>query len=412
MLRASPSDSEACKPPLLICRHVASRSQPDLDICSLSVVLLYANMATPDPARMAETIAAAFMKVAHERALEKKISSLQETIATLQDRHQEETKAIRETIAALESRHNQEIQVLGRVVNCLEGQKDGHNEHDEELDSLQETVKSLQGLAKKAESDNARLQDEIAELRAQLDRTEYSTVNEISRPHEPRQQLQQPPQRQPQHDQSSENTYEETLLPQHENEESVQFLSISGHGRSFLQQQNMSLEQPHPRGVKRAHVGDAAEPPPARRVAPAQAQEANDSREPRRFMTSKSNSTRAHDDEAPHREEKRQVRVEDRTAARQREFVDYFKSMREQYKADNYGTNQRAFVCRFIDGIQDPVLSRWFQESLRARFPEKVHDEKRSTRKAGGRIVAPTRDLNWKDIETVLKYTPWPSMTD
>lgn len=352
------------------------------------------------------------MKVAHERALEKKISSLQETIATLQDRHQEETKAIRETIAALESRHNQEIQVLGRVVNCLEGQKDGHNEHDEELDSLQETVKSLQGLAKKTESDNARLQDEIAELRAQFDRTEYSTVNEISRPREPRQQLQQPPQRQPQHDQSSENTYEETLLPQHENEENTQFLPASGHGRSFLQQQNMSLEQPHPRGVKRAHVGDAAEPPPPRRVAPPQAQEAKDTREPRRFMMSTSNRARAHNDGAPHREEKRQVRVENDAAARQREFVDYFKSMREQYKADNYGTNQRAFVCRFIDGIQDPVLSRWFQESLRAWFPEKVHDEKRSTRKAGGRIVAPTRDLNWKDIETVLKYTPWPSMTD
>lgn len=347
------------------------------------------------------------MQLAHERALDKKFNSLQETIATLQDRHQEETKAIRETIASLESRHNQEIQVLGRVVNCLEGQKDGHEEHDEELDSLQETVKSLHGLAKKTEADNSRLQDEIAELRAQLGRSENSSMNEKSRrPHEPRQQLQKPPQRQPQHDQSSEDTYEETLLPQHGNEESVQVLPTSGHGRSLLHQQNMSLEQPQPRGVKRAHVGDAA--------APAQAEEANDGRQPRRFMMSKSNHTRAHDDddEAPHREEKRHLRVKNDAAARQKEFVDYFKSMREQYKADNYGTNQRAFVCRFIDGIQDPVLSRWFQESLRARFPEKVHDEKRSTRKAGGRIVAPTRDLNWKDIETVLKYTPWPSMTD
>lgn len=361
---------------------------------------------------MAETIAAAFMQLTQERALEKKISSLQETIAVLRDRQQADSKALGETIITLENRHNQEIQDLREAINYLQGQQDGHNKCDGEIDSLKETVKSLHSLAKQTESDNSRLHDEIAELRAQLGSRHQGEKSR--RPQESRQKLQEPPQHLPRYDQSSEDTYEETPLHQHENEEEdVQFPPASAHGRSFPRQQDMSLEQPHPRGVKRAHVGDAAEPPPPpRRVAPAQAQEADDNRQPRRFTMSTSSRARAHDDEATRHEEKRQACAENDAAARQREFVDYFKSMREQYKADNYGTNQRAFVCRFIDGIQDPVLSRWFQESLRARFPEKVHDEKRSTCKAGGRIVIPTRDLNWKDIETVLKYTPWPSMTD
>lgn len=352
------------------------------------------------------------MKLTQERALEKKISSLQETIATLRDRQQADSKALGETIITLENRHNQEVQDLREAINYLQGQQDGRNKHGGEIDSLKETVKSLHILAKQTESDNSRLHDEVAELHAQLGSRHQGEKSR--RPQESRQKLQQPPQHLPRYDQSSEDTYEETLLHQHENEEEdVQFPPASAHGRSFPRQQDMSLEQPHPRGVKRAHVGDAAEPPPPRRVAPAQAQEADDNRQPRRFTMSTSSRARAHhDDEAPRREEKTQARAESDTAARQRDFVDYFKSMREQYRADNYGTNQRAFVCRFIDGIQDPVLSRWFQESLRARFPEKVHDEKRSTRKVGGRIVTPTRDLNWKDIETVLKYTPWPSMTD
>lgn len=158
---------------------------------------------------------------------------------------------------------------------------------------------------------------------------------------------------------------------------------------------------------------DADEPP--RRAIPAQ--EANDNREsrqPRRPTMSKDRSdhTRAHDDEVTRREEKRQLQAEDRAAARKKEFVDYFKSFRDERKAENHGRDQRAFICRFIDGIKDPVLSRWFQEALKGRFPEKTHDEKRSARKAGGRIVGPTRDLTWKDIETVLKHTLWPSMTD
>lgn len=351
------------------------------------------------------------MRHTQERALDKKISALQETNASLRDRQQADTKAWGETINTLENRYNQEIQSLREAIDCLQGQQDRHKKHDEEIDSLKETVKSLHCLATQTESDNSRLHDEIAELRAQLDSRHQGEKSR--RPHESRQKLQEPWQRLPRYDESSEDTYEETLLHQHENEEEedVQFPPASAHGRILPQ----SLEQPHPRGVKRAHVGDAAEPPPSPpgRVAPAQAEDANDSPQPRRFTMSMGSRARAHHgDEVARREEERQARAENDAAARQREFVDYFKSMRGQYKADSYGTNQRAFVCRFINGIQDPVLSRWFQESLRAKFPDKVHDEKRSTRKAGGRIVTPTRDLNWEDIENVLKYTLWPSMTD
>lgn len=122
--------------------------------------------------------------------------------------------------------------------------------------------------------------------------------------------------------------------------------------------------------------------------------------------------TRAHDDEGARREEKRQSQAEARAAAHKQELIDYVKSIRDEYTPENYGRDQRAFICRFIDGIKDPVLSRWVQEALKARFPEKIHDEKRSARKAGGRIVGPTRELTWKDVETVLKYTPWPSLTE
>lgn len=146
--------------------------------------------------------------------------------------------------------------------------------------------------------------------------------------------------------------------------------------RTFPVEQDRPLGQPYPQGVKRARA----------------------------------------DDEAPRREEdcgggKMQSR-EDRAAARQEEFVDYFKSMRDEFTAGNYGKYERAFICRFIDGIQDPVLSRWFQESLKERFPDKIHEEKRSSRKGGGRLVRPTRDLAWNDIEMTLKHSEWPSMDD
>ncbi|KAG6361941.1 hypothetical protein INS49_010170 [Diaporthe citri] len=143
------------------------------------------------------------------------------------------------------------------------------------------------------------------------------------------------------------------------------------HLRTFPREQDRALGQPHPRGVKRERA----------------------------------------DDEARRHKGKRQSLVD--AASRQQDFVDYVITMRDEFnKTDNYGRDQRAFICRFIDGIQDPVLSRWFQESLKARFPDRVHDEKRSARKAGGggRIVGPTRDLTWKDVETVLKHTLWPSM--
>lgn len=357
------------------------------------------------------------MQRTQERALDKKISALQdalqETNASLRDRQQANTKAWGETIITLENRHNQEIQSLREAIDCLQGQLDGLKKHNEEIDSLKETVKSLHCLATQTESDNSRLHDEIAELRAQL-RSRHQGENS-RRPHESQQKFQEPWQRLPRDNQSSEDTYEETLLHQHEDEEEdVQFPPASAHGHSLPQ----SLEQPHPRGVKRAHVGDAAEPPPPpphpRRVAPAQAEDdANDSPQPRRFTMSTGSRARAHhDDEVARREEERQARAENDAATRKRDFEEYVWSMREKYYSGNYGTNQRVFFRRFIDGIQDPVLSRWFQESLGAKFPEKVHEEKRSTRKAGSRIVTPTRDLNWEDIVTVLRETQFPSVTD
>lgn len=165
-----------------------------------------------------------------------------------------------------------------------------------------------------------------------------------------------------------------TNLQNKHNEEIGSLREVITDLRNFPKEQDRQIGQLHPRGVKRARA----------------------------------------DEGAPRREGKRQSRG-DVTARQFQDFVDYVKSAHDEYKVGKYKSarDQRAFIYRFIDGIQDPDLSRWFQESLKAWFPDRVHDERRSTRKAGGgRIVGLTRDLTWTDVQTVLKHTLLPSMDD
>lgn len=165
--------------------------------------------------------------------------------------------------------------------------------------------------------------------------------------------------------------------------------------RTFPQEKDRPLGQPYPQGVKRARADDEAP-----------------RHEGKSQLRVEDRSERKRQSREEDRGEGKTQSHEDRAAARQEEFVDYFKSMRDEFTTGSYGKYERAFICRFIDGIRDPVLSRWFQESLKERFPDKVHDEKRSARKGGGRLVRPTRDLTWNDIEMALKHSEWPSMDD
>lgn len=134
---------------------------------------------------MSETIAK-FMLISQERALDQKINSFQETITTLQERYNKETKALQATIASQQDRHEQETKATREVIAHIQDRhkalhgaitslQDQHDECDEETSSLRETVKSLQSFAKQAEAVQTKLQNENAELRAQLSHTEGST---------------------------------------------------------------------------------------------------------------------------------------------------------------------------------------------------------------------------------------------
>lgn len=250
-------------------------------------------------------------------------------------------------------------------------------------------------------------------LAQEVSRARYQE-EQLRRPHEPQRNATQlrGPQRQPLNDESFEDTDDQQLLPQQEIE--VKFQSPprrAGHIYNGADKQNRSPERPYPRGVKRAHVDNAAEPP--RQVMASQ--KADNLRgceeNPRKHRMKRSDRTHAHDDEVPRRGEKKQPHVGDRSTDRRKEFVAYYHSMRREYDEGKHGKNQRAFICRFIDGIGDPDFSHWLQECLKAQYPDKVHDAKRPP-KAGGRTVALSRDLTWEEVKTLIKYTPHPSFTD
>lgn len=138
---------------------------------------------------MSETIAK-FMLISQERALDQKINSFQETITTLQerynqetkalhvtiarqqDRHEEETKSTREAIVHIQDRYKEETKALHDAITSLQ---DRHDEYDVGISSLQETVKSLHSFAEQAEAVKIKLQNENAELRAQLSHAEGLT---------------------------------------------------------------------------------------------------------------------------------------------------------------------------------------------------------------------------------------------
>lgn len=234
--------------------------------------------------------------------------------------------------------------------------------------------------------------------------------------HEARQvatQLQAPSQRQPQSKHVSELTGEGKSLPPHEAKINHRFSAFIDRSHNQVQKKDKPFERPFPRGIKRALGEDPAEP---RRTIPAQ--EASHPPEFEQLKTARphqmkrSNPIRADDDEEPRRKEKKQSDMEAPAATRRKAFVDYFKSMRHEYQANDYGMNQRTFIYRFIDGIEDPVLSHWFQEGLKDNFPEKARDPRRPVHTAHGRIVVLARDVTWEDVEDSLKQTPWPSFAE
>ncbi|KKY39888.1 hypothetical protein UCDDA912_g00041 [Diaporthe ampelina] len=294
---------------------------------------------------MSETITK-FLQLAQERALDDKIISLQETIASLHDR----TNKAEARISQVEADKTQ----------------------------LQNRIDEAEALISQAKADNTKLQDEIVELRAQLSHTVESFMKaasraryeeeQLRRPHEPQRnatQLRGPP-RQPLNDESFEDTDDQQLLPQQE----IEVMA--------------SQKADNLRGCEE---------------------------NPRKHRMKRSDRTHAHDDEVPRRGEKKQPHVGDRSTDRRKEFVAYYHSMRREYDEGKHGKNQRAFICRFIDGIGDPDFSHWLQECLKAQYPDKVHDAKRPP-KAGGRTVALSRDLTWEEVKTLIKYTPHPSFTD
>lgn len=245
------------------------------------------------------------------------------------------------------------------------------------------------------------------------------TQDQVERPrhpYEPRQivaQLQAPSQRQSQSNHVSELTGEGKFLPQHEAKINPRFSDFIDRSRNHVQKKDKPFERPYPRGIKRALGEDPAEP---RRTIPAQ--EASHPPEIEQLKTARphqmkrSNPICADDDEEPRRKEKKQSDTEAPTAARRKAFVDYFKSMRHEYQANDHGMNQRTFIYRFIDGIEDPALSHWFQEGLKENFPEKARDPRRPVHTARGRIVILARDVTWEDVETSVKHTPWPSFVE
>lgn len=112
------------------------------------------------------------MQLSQEQALDRKISSFQETITLLQERYNQEIKALQGITVS-----QQEETTATRVaITNLQHSSDKHDERDEEIRLLQETVKSLQTLAKKVEADNTKLQHEVVELRAQLSHAEDSLM--------------------------------------------------------------------------------------------------------------------------------------------------------------------------------------------------------------------------------------------
>lgn len=250
------------------------------------------------------------------------------------------------------------------------------------------------------------LVQEISRTQDQVERSRH--------PYEPRQiatQLQAPSQRQPQSNHVSELTGEAKFLPQHEAK--IKSSDFIGRSRNHVQEKDKPFERSYPRGIKRALVEDDAEP---RRTIPAQvASHPPDFEQPKRArpqQTKVSDQIRADGDEGPRRKEKKQSDMQAPAAARRKAFVDYFKSMRHEYQMNDYGKSQRTFIYRFIDGIEDPVLSRWFQEGLKENFPEKARDPRRPVHSDGGRIVVLARDVTWEDVETSAKHTPWPSFAE
>ncbi|KAJ0121109.1 hypothetical protein J7T55_008271 [Diaporthe amygdali] len=350
----------------------------------------------------------------------------QEKHSGLAKRFDEEISSLRDTIADLQ--HRLAIQ---------EGRPASDNSaavkrHEEDIKGLQDTFDSEQcrydkiaARISKIEADNTKLLEENTDIFAELRHIESLIMiaeaaraqhqGEHSRSLVSRQlatkqgELQRPPLR----NLKPQDVYGQQLLPRQEAEEETGFSSPRGYSLDRAHQQVRSLEQPRLRGVKRSRIDDAAEP--SRRNLPAQGLDNTLGSEkphyPDTHQMERSGEINAYG-EVPNRKEKKLTREQAPAEARVRAFADHYHSMRREFPEHRHKKDQRPFIWRFIDGVEDQELSRWLQECLKENLPKKVHQAKRPARRAGGRIVALNRDVTWEEVRDVLKTTPLPALTD
>ena len=226
-------------------------------------------------------------------------------------------------------------------------------------------------------------------------------------------QLQEPSKRQSLHSRFVRNTDEQQLLPQRETKANLQLPPLNGHSHTRGPQPSRPPAHQYPRGIKRTHVDDTAEPP-HRPTAAEEADNPHGFEQPQRqemHQAKRSDHKRVHD-EMPSREENRQSQMKDRGKVRHDKFVTYYHSLRREHKKNNHGKDQSAFIRHFIDGIPDPDYLCWFQEALKELFPGSVQDAKWPGRIPGNRTITLKKNLTWEDVKTVVKDIPIPYFAD
>ncbi|POS77858.1 hypothetical protein DHEL01_v203747 [Diaporthe helianthi] len=364
---------------------------------------------------MAEGIAR-FVQTSQMVAYTEQVSSFKETVRALQanDQKVESLKAIVESlqasaeksdadIAALQDQRHQEITCLQNTVKSLRDTNEKteakvaklEDQRHQDIGSFKATVESLQASSK---ADSKQLQEEIAELRAQLRRTERSPVYSG--------QLKEPSGRHSFHSHVAKNEKEHHVFPRHEMKTNIQLHPFHDDSDNHTWGPNKPLEQQYPRGIKRAHVDDAADTSHGHLLA----EETGNSHG---FVQPQSQKTRhakradhkgVHD-ESPKREETKNSDMEDDSRARHWKFVAYYNSKRKEYKQTAVGRDKGALVRHFIEGIEDPDYCHWFQDALKKQFPERVHHAAHPT---GKRYISVPRDLTWEDAKTVVRDVPIP----
>ncbi|KAG8170305.1 hypothetical protein KVR01_001050 [Diaporthe batatas] len=384
-------------------------------------------MQPSNPDAVAEGIAR-FVQTAQMEAYTEQISSLEETVKALQADNQEinclkasfkslqaSTEKSDSDIAALKDFYHQEIASLQNTVKSLRDSNEKaaadiaklQGQHHQEVDSFKAILNSLQA---SSVADITQLREEIAELCVQRRRAEEPTVHgEPPRDHGTRQsamQLQEPSGRQSLHSRFARKRIEHQVIPRRETKTNIQPHPFHDDSDNHTAGPKRPQEQQYPRGIKRAHVDDAAE----FGYGDAAAEEAGNAHRLEQPQSQKTRHTKRSDhkhgfDELPTREGKMASEMEDHNRARFDEFAAYYQSKRKIYKKTTVGRDKGALVRHFIDGIEDPGYCRWFQNALKEQFPERVHNLAHPT---GRRFVSVPRDLTWEDAKTVVRDIPTP----